>query len=286
MSGNGHGDHHGHEDHGPPAHDHGGHDHTHAPADFGAAFAIGIALNVGFVGIEAAYGLIAGSVALLSDAGHNLGDVLGLAAAWLASRLVQRAPSARFTYGLRGSSILAALFNAVFLLLTVGAISWEAILRFADPAPVAGKIVMVVAAIGIVVNGVTAWLFASGQKDDINLRGAFLHMASDALVSAGVVAAGFVILATGWLWLDPLTSLAVNLVIVWGTWGLLRDALGMSMAAVPAERRSGDAARVPCGASGRGGRARPARLADQHHRDRADLPSRHARRPPRRRLPA
>ncbi len=238
MSGNGHGDDHDHGhgagDHGGESHDHSGHDHAHAPADFGAAFAIGIALNVGFVAIEAAYGLIAGSVALLSDAGHNLGDVLGLSAAWLASRLVQRAPSARFTYGLRGSSILAALFNAVFLLLTVGAISWEAILRLADPAPVAGKVVMVVAAIGIAVNGVTAWLFASGQKDDINLRGAFLHMASDALVSAGVVASGFVILATGWLWLDPLTSLAVNVVIVWGTWGLLRDSLGMSMAAVPA----------------------------------------------------
>ncbi len=238
MSGNGHGDDHDHGhgagDHAEESHDHGGHDHAHAPADFGAAFAIGIALNLGFVAIEAAYGLIAGSVALLSDAGHNLGDVLGLSAAWLASRLVQRAPSARFTYGLRGSSILAALFNAVFLLLTVGAISWEAILRLADPAPVAGNIVMVVAAIGIVVNGVTAWLFASGQKDDINLRGAFLHMASDALVSAGVVASGFVILATGWLWLDPLTSLAVNVVIVWGTWGLLRDSLGMSMAAVPA----------------------------------------------------
>ena len=238
MSGNGHGDDHDHGhgagDHGGESHDHSGHDHAHAPADFGAAFAIGIALNVGFVAIEAAYGLIAGSVALLSDAGHNLGDVLGLSAAWLASRLVQRAPSARFTYGLRGSSILAALFNAVFLLLTVGAISWEAILRLADPAPVAGNVVMVVAAIGIVVNGVTAWLFASGQKDDINLRGAFLHMASDALVSAGVVASGFVILATGWLWLDPLTSLAVNVVIVWGTWGLLRDSLGMSMAAVPA----------------------------------------------------
>ena len=238
MSGNGHGDDHDHEhgakDHGEESHDHGGHNHAHAPADFGAAFAIGIALNVGFVAIEAAFGLIAGSVALLSDAGHNLGDVLGLSAAWLASRLVQRAPSARFTYGLRGSSILAALFNAVFLLLTVGAISWEAILRLADPAPVAGNIVMIVAAIGIVVNGVTAWLFASGQKDDINLRGAFLHMASDALVSAGVVASGFVILATGWLWLDPLTSLAVNVVIVWGTWGLLRNSLGMSMAAVPA----------------------------------------------------
>ncbi len=233
MSGNGHahdGDH--QRSHAGDGHDH-PHAHAPAPADFGRAFAIGIALNVGFVAIEAVYGVIAGSVALLSDAGHNLGDVLGLAAAWLASVLVKRAPSARFTYGLRGSSILAALFNAVFLLLTVGAISWEAILRLADPAPVAGKTVMVVAAIGILVNGVTAWLFASGQKDDINLRGAFLHMASDALVSAGVVLAGLVILLTGWLWLDPLTSLAVNLAIVWGTAGLLRQSLGMSMAAVP-----------------------------------------------------
>jgi cobalt-zinc-cadmium efflux system protein len=221
------------DDQGHRAHDHSGHEHARAPADFGAAFATGVALNLGFVALEVAYGLIAGSVALLSDAGHNLGDVLGLAAAWLASVLVRRAPSARFTYGLRGSSILASLFNAVFLLLTVGAISWEAILRFARPAPVAGGTVMAVAAIGIVVNGVTAWLFASGSKDDINIRGTFLHMASDALVSAGVVAAGLVILLTGWLWLDPLTSLAVNLVIVWGTWGLMRDSLGMSMAAVP-----------------------------------------------------
>lgn len=215
-------------------HDHGGHEHADAPADFGPAFAAGVALNLAFVALEAFYGLIAGSVALLSDAGHNLGDVLGLAAAWLASVLVRRAPSARFTYGLSGSSILAALFKAVFLLLTVGAISWEAILRLTRAAPVAGGTVMVVAAIGIVVNGVTAWLFASGRKDDINLRGAFLHMASDALVSAGVVVAGLVILMTGWRWLDPLTSLAVNLVIVWGTWGLLRDSLGMSLAAVPA----------------------------------------------------
>lgn len=226
-----------HHEHAPDEHEHAGHDHrgrhAHAPTDFGAAFALGIALNAGFVGIEAAYGLIANSVALLSDAGHNLGDVLGLAAAWLASVLARRAPTARFSYGLRGSSILAALFNAVFLMLTVGAISWEAILRVADPAPVAETTVMVVAAIGIAVNGVTAWLFASGRKDDINLRGAFLHMASDALVSVGVVLAGLVILATGWLWLDPLTSLAINGAIVWGTWDLLRDSLGMSLAAAP-----------------------------------------------------
>ena len=225
-----HGHDHDHDDgHG---HNH-AHGHVHAPADFGRAFAIGMALNLGFVVLEVVYGVLANSVALLSDAGHNLSDVLGLGAAWLASELVKRAPSTRLTYGLRGSSILAALFNAVFLLLAVGAISWEAIMRIASPEPVAEGAVMAVAAAGIFVNGATAWLFASGQKDDINLRGAFLHMASDALVSAGVVVAGFAILLTGWMWLDPLVSLAINAFIVWGTWGLLREALAMSMAAVP-----------------------------------------------------
>src|SRR5580700_1377471 len=180
--------------------------HDHAPASFGRAFAIGVALNLGFVVVEAIYGILGHSVALLADAGHNLSDVLALAVAWLASELVKRAPTARFTYGLRGSSILAALFNAVFLLVTVGAISWEAIRRLGAPEPVAGKTVMIVAALGIVVNGVTAWLFAGG-KSDINLRGAFVHMASDAVVAAGVVAAGFVILLTGWLWIDPVVSL-------------------------------------------------------------------------------
>jgi cobalt-zinc-cadmium efflux system protein len=224
-------DHEHRHDHG---HSHGHHGtHAHAPANFGLAFAVGIALNVGFVLAEVLYGLLANSVALLADAGHNLGDVLGLAVAWLASELVKRAPTARFTYGLRGSSILAALFNAIVLLLTVGAISWEAIRRLGAPEPVAERTVMIVAALGIVVNGISAWLFASGSKEDINLRGAFLHMASDALVSVGVVVAALVILLTGWLWLDPVVSLAINAVIVRGTWGLLRDSLGMSMAAVP-----------------------------------------------------
>ena len=226
-------------DHGGHSHDHDGpdhgHAHVHAPASFGEAFAIGIALNFGFVVIEAVYGLMSNSMSLLADAGHNLGDVLGLGVAWLASVLARRAPTARFTYGMRGSSILAALLNAVFLLVTVGGLSWEAIRRLGSPEPVAGKTMMAVAAIGIVVNAVTAWLFASGRKDDINLRGAFLHMASDALVSVGVVAAGFLILLTNWLWIDPLVSLAINGVIVWGTWGLLRDSVGMSMAAVPAQ---------------------------------------------------
>jgi cobalt-zinc-cadmium efflux system protein len=227
-------------DHAHDRHDHDhGHDHdrgaghVHAPANFGRAFAVGVALNAGFVLIEAAYGFLANSVALLADAGHNLGDVLGLLVAWLASHLVKRAPTDRFTYGLRASSILAALFNAVFLLVTVGALSWEAVQRLGAPEPVAEKTVMVVAAVGVAINGLTAWLFASGGREDINLRGAFLHMASDALVSAGVVVAGLVMLVTGWLWLDPVVSLAINAVIVWGTWGLLREGLGMSMAAVP-----------------------------------------------------
>ena len=191
-----------------------------------------MALNLGFVIVEAVFGILSNSVALLADAGHNVGDVLALAVAWLASELVKRTPTARFTYGLRGSSILAALFNAVFLLVIVGAVSWEAIRRLGAPEPVAGKTVMIVAAIGIVVNAVTAWMFAGG-KGDINVRGAFVHMASDALVSVGVVVAGFVILMTGWLWLDPVVSLVINAVIVWATWGLLRDSIGMAMAAAP-----------------------------------------------------
>ncbi|GJD74502.1 cation diffusion facilitator family transporter [Methylobacterium sp. J-043] len=227
-------------------HDHAGHDHSqahaghahgpghsHAPASFGKAFAIGIALNVGFVVVEATYGVLANSMALLADAGHNLSDVLGLVVAWVAMVLAKRAPSARYTYGMKGSSILAALFNAVFLLVAVGAIAWEAIQRFGEPAPVAGKTVMVVAAVGILVNGITAWLFASGAKGDINIKGAFLHMAADAAVSAGVVIAGLVILYTGWTWLDPVVSLAIVAVIVWSTWGLLRDSLTLSLAAVP-----------------------------------------------------
>ncbi|TXM95559.1 cation diffusion facilitator family transporter [Methylobacterium sp. WL116] len=221
---------HGHGDHGGHAH---GPGHAHVPASFGKAFAIGIALNVGFVAVEATYGVLANSVALLADAGHNLSDVLGLVVAWVAMALAKRAPSARYTYGMKGSSILAALFNAVFLLVAVGAIAWEAIQRFGEPAPVAGKTVMIVAAIGILVNGITAWLFASGAKGDINIKGAFLHMAADAAVSAGVVIAGLVILYTGWTWLDPVVSLAIVAVIVWSTWGLLRDSLTLSLAAVP-----------------------------------------------------
>ncbi len=172
-------------------------------------------------------------MALLADAGHNLSDVLGLAVAWLAHVLARRPPSARFTYGLRGSSILAALFNAVLLLLTVGGLSWEAIQRLSHPEPVASGVMMVVAAIGIVVNAGTALLFASGRKRDLNIRGAYLHMAADAGVSLGVVVAALVIRFSGWLWLDPVASLAINAVIVWSSWGLLREGTRMSLAAVP-----------------------------------------------------
>jgi cobalt-zinc-cadmium efflux system protein len=226
------------------SHDHGDHDHrhdaghapgqVHAPASFGRAFIIGIGLNIGFVVAEAAAGWIGNSVALLADAGHNLSDVLGLAVAWAATVLAGRLPSARFTYGLRGSSILAALFNAVLLLLAVGAIGWEAVMRLAHPQASASLTVIVVAAIGILVNGATALLFASGRKGDLNVRGAFLHMVADAAVSAAVVVAGLLMLATGWLWLDPLASLLVCVVIVWSTWSLLRDSVAMSLAAVPA----------------------------------------------------
>jgi cobalt-zinc-cadmium efflux system protein len=228
---------HAHHDH-DHAHDHAGHSHgpgghVHAPANFGRAFAIGIALNSAFVVVEGLYGFASGSMALVADAGHNLSDVLGLVAAWTAAILSKRAPSPRFTYGLRGSSILAALFNAVFLLVAVGAIAWEAVLRLMEPEPVAGVTVMVVATIGIAINGVTAWLFASGRKGDLNIRGAYLHMVADAAVSAGVVLAGLVIFYTGWSWLDPLTSLVISGLIVWGTWGLLRDSTAMSLSAVP-----------------------------------------------------
>jgi cobalt-zinc-cadmium efflux system protein len=220
-------------DHSHAGRAHDGPGHAHGPANFGRAFAIGIGLNVAFVAIEFAYGVLANSMALVADAGHNLSDVLGLVVAWIASVLSKRPPSGRYTYGLGGSSILAALFNAVLLLVAVGAIALEAIQRLLHPEPVAEVTVMVVAAIGIVINGLTAWLFASGRKGDLNIRGAFLHMVADAVVSAGVVVAAFVILLTGWTWIDPLTSLVIVGVIVWGTWSLLRDSLAMSVSAVP-----------------------------------------------------
>ena len=233
--------------HGGHQQGHGHHHHgsrrSHAPANFGRAFAVGIGLNIAFVLIEAAFGILGNSMALLADAGHNLSDVLSLVVAWVASVLARRPPSPRFTYGLRNSSILAALFNAVFLLVAVGAIAWEALQRFSHPEPVAGATVMVVAGIGIVINATTAFLFASGRKGDLSIRGAYLHMAADAAVSAGVVIAGVVILFTGWLWLDPLVSLMIVAIIVSGTWGLLRDSLAMSLSAVPTQIEPGEVRR-------------------------------------------
>ena len=214
-----------------PSHNH---THDHAPPDYNRAFAIGVALNVIYIVVEATYGFLAGSLALLADAGHNLSDVLGLLLAWGANYLIQRKPTERHTYGWRKSTILAALSNAIILLVAMGGIAWEAVRRFSDPAPVAGKTIIIVAAIGVVINTATALLFLSGRKKDLNIRGAFLHMAADAGVSAGVVVAGVVILATGWLWIDPVVSLVITAIILIGTWGLLRDSFNLALDAVPA----------------------------------------------------
>ena len=229
---------HSHGDH-AHAHGHAGHSHgpghVHAPADFGRAFAIGIALNIVFVAAEAIAGFSTGSMALLADAGHNLSDVIGLLVAWGGATLAKRPPSKRFTYGLRGSTILAAMINALLLLVAIGAIALEAVQRFAHPQPVAGVTVMLIAGLGILVNGGTAMLFMRGRKTDLNIRGAYLHMAADAAVSAGVVIAGAIIVFTGAAWIDPLVSVAICFVIFWGTWGLLRDSVTMSLAGVPGE---------------------------------------------------
>jgi cobalt-zinc-cadmium efflux system protein len=212
-------------------HDHGHHDHPHA--DFGRAFAIGITLNLIFVAVEVVYGLKANSTALLSDAGHNLSDVLGLAIAWGGAKLAARPPTKRYTRGLRSSSILAAMANGLLLMVALGAIALEAIQRIADPQPVAGPVMMAVAAIGIVINGVTALLFARGRKGDINIQGAFLHMVGDAAVSAAVVVAGLLILWTGVSLIDPVLSLAIAALIFWQTYGLLSRSVAMSLGAVP-----------------------------------------------------
>ena len=208
------------------------HSHGHTQLSHGRAFAIGIALNLAYVGGEAVAGIVSGSLALLADAGHNLGDVLGLSLSWGAAVLSRRQPSGRFTYGLRSTSILAALANAIILLVVTGGIAWEAIWRISHPVQVAGGIVVAVAAIGIFVNGGTALLFTSGSTD-LNVKSAFLHLAADALVTAGVVAAGILIWLTNWLWLDPVISLVVSAVIVFGTWGLLKSAIRLALDAVP-----------------------------------------------------
>jgi cobalt-zinc-cadmium efflux system protein len=216
-------------------HGHHGHGHHHAPArGHDRAFALGVALNAGFVVIEAGYGFASGSMALVADAGHNLSDVLGLVIAWVASALAARPPSARFTYGFKSSSILAALANAGMLLIAIGAILVETLHRLYDPQPVAGGTVMAVAAVGIVINTLTALMFMRGRQHDINLRGAFLHMAADAAVSAGVVVAGLLIMRTGATWIDPVASLTILAVITWSTWGLAREALKLGLLGVPA----------------------------------------------------
>lgn len=209
------------------------HGHSHAPANYGRAFAVGVVLNTAFVAVEATFGVLSNSLALVADAGHNLSDVLGLLLAWGASILATRQPTQRRTYGLRRTSILAALLNAVLLLVAVGGISWEAIGRFGEPSEVAGGTVVFVAMVGIAINTATALMFMAGRKNDLNIRGAFMHMAADAGVSLGVVIAGVAILLTGWLWLDPVMSLLIGAVILIGTWGLLRDSVNLALDAVP-----------------------------------------------------
>lgn len=214
---------------------HEGHSHHHGPASYNKAFLFGIILNTLFVIVEAAYGYLSHSLSLVADAGHNLSDVLALILAWAASLLSKKLPTERRTYGYRRSSILAALFNAIFLLAAIFIIAWEAIQRLANPEPVTGSTVIWVAAVGIAINAATALLFLSGRKGDLNVRGAFLHMAADAGVSLGVVIAGIVIMFTGWLWLDPVVSLLIVVVIFISTWGLLKDSLNMALDSVPPE---------------------------------------------------
>lgn len=227
----GHGDEHAHE-HGHE-HGHHGHGHAHAPANFDRAFAIGIALNTAFVAIEAFYGWKIDSLALLADAGHNLSDVAGLVLAWAGAAAGRLRPNERHTYGFKRASILAAFANALLLLVAMGSLAWEAVGRLQSPQPTQGLTIVVVAAIGIVVNGATALLFMRGGND-INLRGAFQHMAADALVSAGVVVAGLLTLTWGWTWTDPVASLLIAAVIVVGTWGLFRQSLHLMVDGVPA----------------------------------------------------
>ncbi|PSB60361.1 cation transporter [Chroococcidiopsis cubana CCALA 043] len=216
------------------ARSHPGHGHDLTVNNYNRAFIISVALNTSFVVIEAVYGILANSLALLADAGHNLSDVLGLLFAWGATLLARRRPTSRRTYGWRRSSILAALLNASFLLVVSGGIGWEAILRFRNPAPVAGGTVIFVAAVGIIINTVSALMFLAGSKSDLNIKGAFLHLIADAAVSVGVVLAGIAIVATGWLWFDPAIGLIVTAVILLTTWQLLQESLNLILDAVPA----------------------------------------------------
>ena len=209
------------------------HDHNHQISNYNRAFAIGVLLNVIFVAIEAGYGVAAGSLALIADAGHNLTDVLSLLLAWGAALLATKPATEKRTYGFRKVTIMASLASAILLLVALGGITWEAIGRFFDPKPVEGMTVIAVAAIGVVINTITALLFVSGQKHDLNIRGAFLHMAADAGVSFGVVVAGIIIMVKGWLLIDPLISLLIVAVILVGTWSLLRDSMNLAIDSVP-----------------------------------------------------
>jgi cobalt-zinc-cadmium efflux system protein len=209
------------------------HHHHHSPPDYNRAFAAGVILNVGFVIIEAVFGVMSDSLALLTDAGHNLSDVMGLLLAWGAAALAKKRPSPRRTYGYSSATIIASVFSGLLLMGAVGAIGWEAIGRLMDPPQPAGKTIMIVAAIGVVINTVTALFFFSGKDHDLNIRGAYLHMAADAVVSLGVVVAGALILFYGYNWIDPLVSLVIAAVIFLSTWGLLRDSLNLAVDAVP-----------------------------------------------------
>lgn len=232
---NDHGHDHNHA-HGGEGH---GHSHSHAPKDFGPAFLLAIILNSGFVVVEAVFGFLYGSMALVADAGHNLSDVLALLLAWGASLAAKRPPSERYTYGFKSSTILAALANALLLAVAIGAILFETLHRLTEPTEPQGGVMAVVAGIGIAINAGTAMLFMRGQ-DDLNIRGAYLHMAADALVSAGVVVAGLAILFTGLWWIDPVVSFIIVAIIAWGTWGLAKDSLAMGMLAVPARIDAGE----------------------------------------------
>lgn len=212
---------------------HGAHRHVNLP-DNERIFAVAVILNITFVVVEFSYGFAANSTALIADAGHNLSDVLGLVLAWGAAILSRKAASARYTYGLRSTSILAALANAMLLLVACGAIGWEAVHRFSQPPVISGLTLTLVATAGVVINGLSAWLFLKGSKDDLNIRGAYLHMAADAAVSAGVVVSGMAIMLTGWFWLDPVISLIIITVVIYSTWGLLRDSVQLILSAVPA----------------------------------------------------
>jgi cobalt-zinc-cadmium efflux system protein len=215
------------------AHSHDHHGHSHGVKNYNRTFAVAVCLNLGFVVVEAVYGFLADSLALLADAGHNLSDVLGLLLAWGASYLAQREVSRRRTYGLQKTTILAAMFNALILLVAIGGIVWEALRRFSEPAEIAGLTVIVVAGIGVVINALTMMLFVAGRKEDLNIRGAFLHMAADAGISLGVAVAGAIILYTGQAWIDPVVSLLVAAVILVSTWSLLKDSVDLAIDAVP-----------------------------------------------------